>query len=456
MKPNRILTAFLLVLLLLAGCASAETTAPTETENPETVAPTFPEVMDVMDSVATPEAYLALAEEHPETHFIWSVPFSFGPTASDTQLLEASSLDESDLPLMQYLTELTELDLSRCTNWSLVKQCLDSFTGLQICYSVPLGEQYFPMDHAEEITLQDASSEELLENLPFLPFVSSIQLAGTLPDTETLLELKETFPHITFLWEFDFLGIPVNTMTESIDLSGTEITDTRELEALLPYFYQLSSVDLCDCGLDNETMAALNERHPGTQFVWKVKVGKVVTRTDAIYFMPAKFGVSWMLQEQTENLKYLTKLQVLDLGHYSGISDVSFLYNMPDLRVLSLNSAVCTDFTPIGACQNLEYFEVFLGRCKDLWPLVNCTSLKNLNISFMPYGDPLPLCQMTWLDRLWICGNRLSEEECEMIRQALPNTVIVFDSDSSTAKGWRHSPSYYWARDTVDMIYMTR
>ena len=456
MKNIRILAVLLLSLLLISGCAKPEAPIPTETVEPETVAPTYPPVMDVTDSVCSPESYLTLAEEHPETQFIWSVPFSFGPVASDTQTLAISALDESDLELLRFLPELTSLDLTECPNWPVVRQILDSFTGLEISFCVPLGEQYFPADHSEEITLQDADVAELLENLPFLPGVTSIRLEGKLPADETLLELKETFPHVRFIWEFDFLGIPVDTMTESIDLSGIKLTDTAEIEALLPNFYQLTTVDMCGCGLDDDTMGALNERHPGTQFVWTVKVGTVTTRTDAIYFMPAKFGVSWMRQEQTENLKYLTKLQVLDLGHFQGIEDVSFLYCMPDLRVLSLNSALCKDFTPIGSCQKLEFFEVFLGKGTDMWPLVNCTSLKNLNISHMPYGDPLPLCQMTWLDRLWIKGGRLSEADRDMLREALPNTVLAFSTGSSTGTGWRYSPSYYLGRDIIGMKYMTR
>ena len=453
MKKVMFPALLLALVLLLAGCgaASAEP-APTV---PETTAPA-PAVLDVTDSVNELNAYLELAAQYPDTRIIWSVPFSAGPVRSDASSLQLSKLAETDLSLLVYLPDLQQLDLRQADNWDLTRELISRYPQITVDYTVPLGPQHYPGDTSGEILLEDPDPTVLLENLPYLPMVSQVTLTGNLPDTAALISLKETFPGVIFLWEFDFLGIPVTTLTESIDISGMPLSDTAEIEALLPCFYQLASVDMCDCGLSNEIMDGLNQRHKGTQFVWKVQIGFVTSRTDAIYFMPAKFGISWMRQEQTENLKYLTKLQVLDLGHYEGITDVSFLRYMPELRVLSLNSATFTDFTPIGTCQNLEFFEMFLAKGTDLWPLTNCTSLKNLNLSYMPYCDPLPLCQMTWLDRLWISGSKLSEEEKRMLEESLPNTIIVFNSSSSTGNGWRYSPSYYEGRDILKMNYMTR
>lgn len=321
---------------------------------------------------------------------------------------------------------------------------------------IPLGDSFFSADYDQPVTVADPDLTQLFENLPLLPRISQVRLTGVLPDTRELIRLKEAFPAITFIWEFDFLGVPVTSLTQSIDLSGTPLADTAELDALLPCFYQLEQVDLCDCGLSDDVMGALNERYPDTDFIWKVKIGKLTTRTDALYFMPSKYHVPWMRQEQTVNLKYLTKLQFLDLGHYVGISDLSFLHHMPDLKILSLNSSTASDLSPIASCQKLEFLELFLATGTDLWPLTNCTSLKNLNISYMPYWDPLPIHQMTWLDRLWVAGSKLSQEERAALQEALPHTIMVFRSDSSTDKGWRYSPNYYEGRDLTQMKYMIK
>lgn len=453
MKKSTILFAVLALLLLLGGCRNAQP-APTESGPTETGVPTGP--LDMTGTVTTPEAYLALCAEHPGREILWSVPMSAGPVRSDTRELTLPSLTEADLSLMTYLPNLEQVDLTGCEDYELILRLRSEYPDLDTVYSVRLGAQLYPSDHTGELVLTDPDAGELQLGLSCLPNVTSVTLTGQLPDTEALIELKEQFPGVTFFWEFDFLGVSVTSLTGYVDLSGTALSDTGALEALLPCFYRLETVDMCGCGLSNETMAGLNARYPDTEFVWEVQIGRLTARTDSVYFMPSKYGITWMRPEQTVNLKYLTNLIALDLGHYVGVNDVSFLKYMPNLKILSLNSGTFTDLSPIGTCQKLEFLELFLATGTDLWPLTNCVSLKNLNISYMPYCDPLPLHQMTWLDRLWVAGSELSSEEKAALREALPNTVMVFQSGSSTNKGWRNSPSYYEVRDLTGMNYMTR
>lgn len=454
MKKTAILFAALALLVLLGGCQRAQAD-PTESPPTElTEAPSGP--LDVADSVLTLKDYLALRSENPDREIIWSVPLSAGPAVSSNETLKLPSLTEDDISLMAYFPGLRQLDLTGCEDYDLIRRLREQYPDLELLYAVRLGDQLCSSDYDQELGLANPDIGELRLGLPCLPGVSRVTLTGQLPETDALIELKEEFPDVTFVWEFDFLGIPVTSVTESVDLSGTPLADTAALEALLPCFYQLKSVDMCGCGLSNETMASLNDRYEDTEFVWEVQVGRLTARTDSIYFMPSKYGITWMRPEQTVNLKYLTNLIALDLGHYVGVNDISFLKYMPDLKILSLNSGTFTDLSPIGTCQKLEFLELFLATGTDLWPLTNCTSLKNLNVSYMPYCAPLPLHQMTWLDRLWVAGSELSDAEKAALKEALPNTVMVFQSGSSTNKGWRNSPSYYEVRDLTGMNYMTR
>ena len=67
-------------------------------------------------------------------------------------------------------------------------------------------------------------------------------------------------------------------------------------------------------------------------------------------------------------LKYCKNLMALDVGH-NIIRDVSFLYDLPKLRVLILACNCITDITPVGSLKDLEYLEIFWNQIGDISPL---------------------------------------------------------------------------------------
>jgi hypothetical protein len=64
------------------------------------------------------------------------------------------------------------------------------------------------------------------------------------------------------------------------------------------------------------------------------------------------------------------------------------------------------------------------------------------------------LLQMTWLERLWMAYSRIGDDGRAIMRDALPDTELLFISTSSTNRGWRYSPRYYEMRDILGMWYM--
>jgi hypothetical protein len=63
---------------------------------------------------------------------------------------------------------------------------------------------------------------------------------------------------------------------------------------------------------------------------------------------------------------------------------------------------------------------------------------------------------MTWLERLWFPGHRLSAEETADLKAALPDTQVYmpnWDTAGSTGGGWRESDVYYEMRNLFDMFY---
>ena len=408
----------------------------------------------------TIEQYDLLAAALPDCEILWSVPFQGAYCDNTAQELVVETLSADDIPVFAYLPELVSVKAESCRDYEELFLLMEQHPDLAIACSVPVGDLI--VDYTEEsITVTNPDADELLAKLKYLPNLTSVTLEGTLPEKDFLILLKETYPEIRFLWNFTVCGVETNSLAEFIDLSKIQMTDTKELEAALPCFYNLAKVDMIDCGLSNEDMDALNKRHPETLFVWKVKVSSVYLRTDAKYFMPWKHKISNL--NNLYNLRYCTEMEVLDFGH-KGVYDVSYIEYMPKLRFLLLLE--CTpDLEIVGNCTTLEYIELCSSPLTDFWPLTNLTNLKDLNLSYTPFlgnhrfgkfGDLTPLMQMTWLDRLWMAYSRIGDENRAMMREALPATELLFISDSATDRGWRNSPQYYEQRDILEMWYMVQ
>ena len=407
----------------------------------------------------TTEQYDMLAAALPDCEILWSVPFQGAYCDNTAQELVLETLSEEDIAVLAYLPELVSIKADDCRDYDQLFQLMETYPDVTVSCSVPVGDVVIPYT-TESITLTDPDAAELLTKLRYLPRLTAVTLEGTVPDQDAMILLKETYPNITFLWNFSVCGVETNSLAEFIDLSKVHMDNTEELEAALPCFYNLAKVDMISCGLSNEDMDALNKRHPGTLFVWKVSVSGIYVRTDIKYFMPWKHNIKKV--GNLYNLRYCTEVEALDFGHRC-IYDVSYIEYMPKLRFLLLLEC-SPDMNIIGNCTSLEHLELCDSPVTDFWPLTNLTNLKDLNLSYTPFnltshkfgkfGDITPLLQMTWLDRLWMTFSRIGDENRAMIREALPATELLFVSTSSTDRGWRYSPQYYEMRDILGMWYM--
>ncbi len=458
--------------------------------------------------------YETLRAAHPHCEIKWLVPFQTGYYAPDTQTLTIHTLSMEDVAVLNYLPLLSQVDATACRDYESLAALQQAKPGCRIDYTVDVGENAVDWETtALEITC--GNPEEIDHTLSLLPKLESIRISGC-QDVAALKALEEKYPHclfdydiplggqlypkqtvsvtivpsdiaqlekvigcfdsladvtiagdcpeakaladaypeIAFHFGFELLGKKVHTDQEFLDLSGMKLQDTQALDDAMPYFHNLKKVEMLDCGLDNETMGALNQRHGQTLFVWKVLIGERYYRTDIEYFYPTGSSLS-MVNVDISNLQYCTELVVLDLGHFL-IRDCSFVENMPKLEFLILAIGPLKDVRPIGTLKELRYLEIFSTQVTDYWPLINCTKLEALNIAFSGRGDVTPLLQMPWLTHLWLSCNEktFTPEDQAILAEHLPNTLMVFSSGSSTNKGWRNTPGYYAMRDFLNDIYL--
>ena len=292
-----------------------------------------------------------------------------------------------------------------------------------------------------------------------MPGLEEVNLQGCGFSGEEVAQLAEAYPDCRFLCEISVAGKVFSTDVEEIDISGQKVASTEEIEAVLPCFFNLKKVVMCDCGLDNETMDALNNRYEDIRFVWAVYIQKYPLRTDADYFYPYKMDPEMRVKDKDlEVLRYCPDILCIDIGHMWHVTHCEWVRYMPKLKYLILGETRISDLTPLSTCKNLVYLEIFTIPVTDYSPLVECTALEDLCLG-RTYGDPAPIAKMTWLKNVWwanVHGTRdlPASNAKAVLEAALPNTVLRFDIAHPTADGWRKLQNYFDHRDLMGMHYL--
>ena len=293
----------------------------------------------------------------------------------------------------------------------------------------------------------------------------TVELGANAPSIEEAEALDADCPGVFFRYDTEFFGQSLSTDATEIDLSGMKLTDTAELERELIRFPGLQKLILCDCGLDNETLDALNTRLGDTRVIWTVQVYNKGIRTDRDYFIYYNCDISYPRSNRScTALRYCSDMIAVDVGHFLPTDeDLQFLYGTPKLRYLVAIEGLYRDITPMGSLPELEYLEMFASQVTDLSPLLNCKKLQHLNISRCCKLDAScidVLCQMKQLKRLWFIGHYLSPKYEQVLKDALPDTEIHYIpyrngyAPYSMDFNWRKDESYYAMRDALHMYYM--
>ena len=277
---------------------------------------------------------------------------------------------------------------------------------------------------------------------------------------------------VTLAFGYDSITVPADA--EYVDLGELTVPysdgDYARLYQFIESLPNLKKMDMFATDIRKPQIETLVEKFPDVEFGWTMVIPCVNhsnpgrnlhrIRTDATAF--STYHNSYCTLHTNEDisiLKYCKNLKALDLGH-NRITDLSFLYDHPDLRVLILGrNDYITDITPVGSLAELEYLEIFSNRITDISPLLNCTKLLDLSLCNNLIEDLSPLFEMKSLRRLWLWKwNRnapsayLPKDLEAQLREALPDCLINTNSDPSQG-GWRDKGTRY---DTISQMFKYR
>ena len=223
----------------------------------------------------------------------------------------------------------------------------------------------------------------------------------------------------------------------------------------LAKFPNLKEVDMFDTPVNPKQAHELHELFPNVEFGMTIRFAEHHLRTDDTAFSTLHDNAAWHNIYDLSVVKYCKNLYALDIGHNS-FKDLSFLYEMPQLRVLIVACGDAKDITPIGSLKHLEYLEIFHNNIEDISCLRDLPHLMDLNIVNNLITDLEPLKEIKSLQRLWIFRHYRGRENedpafLDELQKALPNCHIDW-THTSTAGGWRKDPHY----DVIYRVFHSR
>ena len=417
-------------------------------------------------------AIMALREANPELDVSWQVSLSGQNYAQDARELVVDDPAATAAQLGEALRYLPAVETVQApdVSWSESDKdaLMDAWPEVRFLWPVEFRGTVYGTDvkmldlSGRPITA--AEVDELVKKGPSLSGVEQIDLSGSGISLADAKRLKEAMPRADLLFDFELYGVKINSMDSFIDFSNIEMDSVDEVESLIPLMPKLEKIDMSFCGLDNETLDAFNKRYDDVRVVWTMRIVYWSVRTDAKAFRASSRYYSYFTEETIHWFKYCPDLICMDMGHRN-LSDLSFLYDVPQLEYLILLRWKATDLTPIGSLKHLKWLELNgMDFAESLAPLKGCTSLTDLNITCMNTLSTNEAAKeetyetilaMPALERLWFCGELTLDQE-NKLREARPDLMLVRVPgwELSTMNPWRFDEDYYAMRDLMDLFYM--
>ena len=397
-----------------------------------------------------------LFSRYPDKRFTYRVPLfgsRYAQTETELALTNVATNVDALLDALSLLPQVRSVDLRGLpTSAEDVAALCDAYPDIHFMFTCDVpGAAMTTEDERVTVT---GGYDDLMAYMAYIDYMpnlvtmdaSAIELTEEQADT-VLVGANSG----KLLYSLSVFGRKASSLDTELNLDGALVPSVEAMEKVLARLPMLKKVSMCDCGLSESQMGQLFDAHPEVKFIWWLEFGHYRLRTDATAFTTAlgtnnKYGYD---NETFAPIRYCTDLMMLDLGH-NHLTSLESFKNLTKLRVLILADNQLTDISDLAGMEDLEYVELFLNDITDFTPLTDKKKLVDLNVFYNPIGGNYDVLKsMTWLQRLWIGGCRLSSDQISDLKHALSKTKINTEGRGSTGKGWRSNPHY----DTLKRMY---
>lgn len=407
------------------------------------------ETVDLRASGLDNQAARELQEAWPALSFLYEVTIQGSKLDGDTKTLELDANRVSDWDALAreigYLRDLEGIAVNGAITPEQAAYLLEGAGSIPARYSVSFqGRTIASEDEAADFSdLNSSDLGAIKAALTVLPNIKRVNLdpakgssKWTLDEADQLQRFREG---MVVNYTTKAFGVSFSLADEVVSFNKKNLKKkVDELKELLPYLRNVKRVDMENCSIDNETMAALRDQFPQPKLVWRVIVGSYSVRTDAWMIKFSAGSGRALVDDDCKNLKYCREIKYLDLGHNKIRHMDGFVPYMPDLEVCIMYNPMA-NIKGIESCPKLEFFECYSCALKDISPLAACTELKHLNVCYNNITDITPLYGLTKLERLWIARNEgIPKEQIEEFKRLVPGCQVNTTTHNPTRGGWRY------------------
>ncbi len=230
----------------------------------------------------------------PEPIVLPTAPAPTAATANPYAGIETLTvvMDPGDLYTLTHYPDLKSVDLTGSTCYGPILDFMGKHPELEITFTVDLGGSAVSVKETV-LSLSEGQYryEILLENLQYLPNLTSLSLPQVSLDAQQIHTLIETYPELTIDYSLDFLGMTVGADTTELDLTGLSSAQLEEACQKLGVLANITKVTLSS-SLSMEEVDRLQAAAPHIVFDYSFSLfGKTVsTAQEEIIFKDQNIG----------------------------------------------------------------------------------------------------------------------------------------------------------------------
>lgn len=186
-----------------------------------------------------------------------------------------------ELYTLDYYPNLKSVDLSGSTCYAAIEEYIAEHPQIQVTYTVDLGGTAVSPT-ATEVTLIPGSFDHamLLENLQYLPNLTSISLPAASLTAEQIGTIVAAYPDIALNYTVELLGTSIESSATELDLSYMESAQVSQAAGQLSLLTNLTTVTLSN-SLPITDVATLQDACPNATFRYSFSLfGKTLSTTD--------------------------------------------------------------------------------------------------------------------------------------------------------------------------------